>query len=434
MHSASLSRRQFIQVAATSSMSAALVSPLHAQDAVLARTQLAGQVKSTDDNAALSNVHAELFDTYEVERLNKILTTELAEFSDFAISYPPAQVGVNLYRITYPSVVPEKNNRPTMASGLIAVPEDATGVLPVVMYQHGSVFGKEDVPSFPENSTETRLMIANFAGQGYLVVAADYFGKGRSPEPNSYIVKPSTQQACFDMLSAAQAVSVDLGIEFGPLFLSGWSQGGWSALVFLNRLESVGIPVTAAAIASGPPDLYAMVNRWANNWQAVDAVYIPPLIAIMLHAFEAYYGLPGFTTTAIKPEYQQVAQELYTNARTFEEVEAEFPARLPDMLQAEFMAAVATGDDRFSQLLQASHGYRWRMKTPMRVYHGGIDEVTPAYIGQLPVGYQQAIGGAEVTPVDAGDSADHRGVFLYAIANQKQWFDACGASGAPASK
>jgi hypothetical protein len=74
------------------------------------------------------------------------------------------------------------------------------------------------------------------------------------------------------------------------------------------------------------------------------------------------------------------------------------------------------------------------MKTPMRVYHGGIDEVTPAYIGQLPVGYQQAIGGAEVTPVDAGDSADHRGVFLYAIANQKQWFDACGASGAPASK
>lgn len=61
---------------------------------------------------------------------------------------------------------------------------------------------------------------------GLPVVAADYFGKGRSPEPNSYIVKPSTQQACFDMLMAAQAVSVDLGIEFTPLF-SGWSQGGW---------------------------------------------------------------------------------------------------------------------------------------------------------------------------------------------------------------
>ena len=72
MQSASLSRRQFIQVAATSSMSAALASPLHAQDTVLARTQLAGQLKSTDDNAALSSVHAKLFDTYDVKRLRRL--------------------------------------------------------------------------------------------------------------------------------------------------------------------------------------------------------------------------------------------------------------------------------------------------------------------------------------------------------------------------
>lgn len=267
-------------------------------------------------------------------------------------------------------------------------------------------------------------MLANFAGQGYMMIAADYFGKGISPEPNSYIVKASTQQSCLDMLFAAQTLSSGLGVEMGSLFLSGWSQGGWSALVFLNRLESVGIPVTAAAIASRPPDLYAMVNRWTNHAQAIDAVYIPPLIAIMLHAFEAYYGLPGFTTSAIKPAYRPVARQLYTNERTYEDVESEFPARLPDMLQDKFMATLAAGDDHFSQLLQASHGYRWRMKTPLRVYHGGSDEVAPAYIGQLPVGYQQVIGGAEVTAVDAGDKADHRGVFLFAMADQKAWFDA----------
>ena len=38
-------------------------------------------------------------------------------------------------------------------------------------------------------------------------------------------------------------------------------------------------------------------------------------------------------------------------------------------------------DDRFSDLLQESHGYRWRMTTPVRVYTGGIDEVTPVYLG-----------------------------------------------------
>ena len=423
MQSTHLSRRNFLQLAAGSSAGAMLAT----HDSVHGAPRSAGAIPAwrriAADLARPATIELEAIGAYDVDRLNTVLTTELAEFSDFDISFPSARNGVNLYRVTYPSVVPEHNNKPTTATGLIAVPDDAAGVVPVLSYQHGSVFGKEDVPSFPDNSMETRLMVANFAGQGYAVIGADYFGKGLSSEPNGYIVKASTQQACLDMLLAVQAVSADLGIELGKLFISGWSQGGWSALTFLNKLESVGIPVAAAAIASGPPDLYATINRWVNNWAAIDATYIAPLVALMLHAFEAYYALPGFTTAAIKPEYQQAASDLYTNAHTFEEVEAEFPARLPDMLQDEFKAGLARGDDRFSHLLQESHAYRWRMVTPMRVYTGGIDEVTPIFIGQLPVGYQQVIGGAAVTPVDAGPKADHRGTFLYSIADQKTWFD-----------
>lgn len=379
----------------------------------------------TSSPAALrgGRVTVEHIGAYDLERLNAILTTELAEFSDFPITFPPPRCGVQLYRVTYPSVVPEKNSRPTLASGLIAVPEVKAGTLPVVSYQHGSVFGKTEVPSFLAQSMETRLMVANFAGQGYLVIGADYFGKGVSPEPNSYIVKASTQQACLDMFLASQEVSSGLGVELGPIFLSGWSQGGWSTYVFLHKLESLGVPVRAAAIASGPPDLYAMVNRWANNWQPIDAAYIPPLQAIMLHAFEEYFGLPGFTATAIKPEYQEAARQLYTNERTFEEMEAGFPTRLPDLLQETFRAAVAVGEDRFSHMLQESHGYRWRAATPQRIYCGGSDEVTPPVLAQLLVGYQQLVGGASVTAVDAGAEADHRGVFLFGIADQKRWFD-----------
>jgi len=406
-----------MRTAATGSVSAALVTALQSHGMAVAASP------SATDIAQRNGIMVESIGAYSVDRLNEILTTELAEFSDFAISFPPAQNGVKLYRVTYPSVIPEKKNRPTVASGLIALPDVDEKTLPVAMYQHGSVFGKDEVPSSPDNSMETRLMIANFAGQGYMVVAADYFGKGLSTEPNSYIVKPSTQQACLDMLFATQMACTDFGVEMGPLFVSGWSQGGWSALVYLNKLASVGIPVTAAAIASGPPDLYAMVNRWVNNWQEIDAVYIAPLVSILLHAFEAYYGLPGFTTSAIKPEYQEVARKLYFNEQSYEDLMPDFPARLPDMLQEDFKAGLALGDDRFSYLLQESHGYRWRMTTPLRVYTGGIDEVTPVYIGQLPIGYQQVIGGAAVEAVDAGPKADHRGVFLTSMADCKKWFD-----------
>jgi pimeloyl-ACP methyl ester carboxylesterase len=196
-----------------------------------------------------------------------------------------------------------------------------------------------------------------------------------------------------------------------------------SAFSFLNRLENIGVPVKAMAVASGPVDLYATVNRWANAWEPIDAVYIPPLQSNMIYAFEAYYGLPGLANSAIKPEYQATALQLFRNEITYEEAAPLLPTRLPDLLQEEFKAAVAAGQNRFSQLLQDSHAYRWRMATPSRVYYGGRDEVTPIFIGTLPVGYQQVMGGAAVTAVDAGKNADHRGVFLYGMQDQKGWFD-----------
>ena len=143
----------------------------------------------------------------------------------------------------------------------------------------------------------------------------------------------------------------------------------------------------------------------------------------MIQAFEAYYGLPGLAATAIKPAYVETARQLFRDEITYEEAAPLLPTRLPDLLQDEFKAAIASGESHFSQLLQDSHAYRWRMVTPARVYYGGSDEVTPIFIGTLPAGYQKVMGGAEVTAVDAGKKADHRGVFLYGMKDQKQWFD-----------
>jgi pimeloyl-ACP methyl ester carboxylesterase len=414
----------------TGSASAVLVAANGAPGAQASGNGSAAAVRrqvAAPASAGLSRITLEEIGEYDVERMNHILTTELAEFSNFEISYEPARYGVKLYRVTYPSVIPEQNNRPTVASGLIAIPQEGganlPGKLPVVSYQHGSVFGQNEVPSSLENSTETRLMVAVFGGQGYMVIGADYFGRGLSSEPNSYIVKASTQQACLDMLFAAQTAGEELGVEMGQLFLSGWSQGGYSAFTFLNRLENLGVAVTAIAVASGPIDLYATVNRWANAWEPIDAVYIPPLQSNMILAFEAYYELPGLANSAIRPEYQETARLLFRGEITYEEAAPLLPTRYPDLLQDDFKAAIAAGENRFSRILQDSHAYRWRMATPARVYYGGSDEVTPIFIGTLPVGYQQVMGGAEVTAVDAGQNADHRGVFLYGMKDQKQWFD-----------
>lgn len=368
--------------------------------------------------------------SYDLARLDRILGDELQDFmksspapDEFRGRFPAARYPVRLYRVRYGSVVPELGNRPTVASGLVAVPETGASTMPMVSYQHGTVFGQTYVPSHPDESMETRIMIARFAAQGYVVIGADYFGRGDSTLPDSYLVKQSTQQATSDMLSAAEAVLASLGITTSNLFVSGWSQGGWATMVYLQKLAQTGVLVTAAAVASGPVDISLVVNRWLNNPQPIDAVYLPGVLSLQLQADAYYHQRPGLDAAAIRPEYLSAARELYAGRIDFETFYSRTTKRLQDFTNPEFRTAVALGEGAYWRGLDAEQAYRWRQKTPLRTWYGGSDEVTPEMIGKLPEQTQALLGGADTKAIDAGPKADHRGVFVRAVLDQKDWFD-----------
>lgn len=360
---------------------------------------------------------------YAMERLDKILTDELPEFSSFKITYPPTQNSVKLYRIIYNTVIPEKNNKPVIVSGLIAIPEVKSKSMPVISYQHGTVFTKTEVPSSPEESMETRLMIARFAGQGYIVIAADYIGKGFSSESDSYLVKESSAQACIDMLLASKIVCKDLGVEMDGLFLSGWSQGSYVTMVLLNRLEKLGVKVKGAAVASTPNDPFLCMNKWISVSSELDVVWLVGVVAILINSYEQYYNLQGLSKVAIKSQYYQAANDLYNNNLTSKEAYKKLPATVKELLNEDFASASSIAGNNFYQLLQQNQPYCWRYKTTTKFYYGLIDEVVPPYIATLPVEYQKIMNGAASEAVFAGEKANHRGTFLYGIKDQKVWFD-----------
>lgn len=370
-------------------------------------------------------VRYEYVGTYDVARLNKILTSELNSFTTVknTVTLPPATNDVKLYRVVYATVIPEKNNRPVEASGLVAVPVVEQKRLPLLSYQHGTVFSRNEVPSSPEFSTETRLMVAQFAGNGYVVIGADYIGKGLSAEPDSYMVKESTTQACLDMLTAARGVLNHLGIQTDGLFLSGWSQGAWSTMVFRNRLEELAIPIKAAATACTPNDLYLLVTRWINHPSPLDARWLVGTAVLLINSHERYYGLPGLSNAAIKPAYWQTARDFYENKIDWRAAEKVLPKTVSELLDDDFAKSSSLVGNRFYRRLLANQAHAWRYATPTRYYYGKVDEVMPPYVATMPVQYQQTLGGAPAEAVYAGDHADHRGTFVFGIRDQKQWFD-----------
>ena len=384
---------------------------------------LAFNAGAADYKQVSSGVRYTHMGDYSVERLNTILSAEVAAFSSFKIQYPQAANAVSLYKVQYATVIPELGNKPTLASGLVAVPQTAQKKLPVVSYQHGTVFTRTAVPSRPEESDETRIVTARLAGNGYVVIAADYIGKGDSAEPDSYMVREATIQACMDMLFAARAVLADLGVEEDGLYLSGWSQGSWSTQQFRHQLESLGMPVKAAATSATPADLYLLLARWINKPTALDATWLAGSVILFTHSYAHYYDMPGLPQTVIKPEYEAACRDFYENKAGWEQLQPQIPTKIADLLQKGAVARSSAGMDAFFRRLRENQAFMWRSSTPCRYYYGKVDEVMPPYVATLAVGYTEAVGGAQAEAVYAGDLADHRGAFLYGVKDQKDFFD-----------
>lgn len=363
----------------------------------------------------------ELIGRYDIAKLNNILTKELAKFTTFPVTYTPARNAVKLYRVTYPSVIPEHGNRSTMASGLVAIPETGEKAMPVISYQHGASYKKRGVTSFPDQSMETRLMIAQFAGQGYVVIGADYFGMGLSTEKEGILVKASQQQACIDLYSSAMKILDLEKIRMTDFFVAGWSQGGYVSLVFLEKLESLGIPVRAAATAAAASDPFVMINGYFHFPRKIDASWVGSVVVLASFAFEEYYSIPGLTQAFINPDQYETARKIYTREEPYKE--GKLPTDLHKVFRPEYFDAQYFSESAFGKLLKAAAAYQWVIKTPLRNYYGDVDEAITIGLGKLPMAYQQSMGNTQVTALSAGQEADHTGAFVYAVAEEKKWFD-----------
>jgi hypothetical protein len=330
---------------------------------------------------------------------------------------------VKLYRVKYRSVAPEYGNWPVEASGLVAIPETGGDSMPIVSYQHGTVFSHTEVPSFTDESMETKLMLAQFASQGYIVIGADYFGLGISKLPNSYLVRGSSEQACVDMLYAAQDILKSMKIKQGPLFVHGWSQGGWTNMTFLRKLEYLRIKVTAASTASAPVDAFATMNRWINNYQVGDAVYLPACVTNYIFAVEFYHQIPGLSRSAIRPEYYQSAKEFFEFKIDWPTYRKRTKDKVKDILIPEFMSGGDFGTGVYWLDLEKSQAYRWRCQTPLINYYGEKDEVVPVYIAKLAEGFHSLFGSNTTRAESAGPEADHRATYVYSVIHVKPWFD-----------
>ncbi len=376
-------------------------------------------------------IKSEQIAVFDQQKLSKITHEELQEFlhgsptpfEAYNGKFATPKNSLTLYKLTYQTSIPEKKNKLTIATGLIAIPDQLKEGAPMVSYQHGTVFGKEDVPSHIESSMEMKLILSQFGGQGFVCISADYIGLGDSKEPNSYFSRKATEEACMDMYAASIQFLKKKNIKTGSFFTMGWSQGGYSNMVFLRRLEEAKIPVTASATAAAPVDLNLFLTRGLTNPRAIDAFFTPAAFGNLLFAFENYYNMPGLAKKSILPQYYTLAEDFYYFKIDFLTHLQKTTTKIVDYVQPAFIEQMKAGNNKLSKILNESEGYRWLSITPLRAYYGMKDEAVPDYLAHLAIDYQSLLGKTNGQSFNAGDNADHRNTYVQALIEVEPWFE-----------
>jgi pimeloyl-ACP methyl ester carboxylesterase len=161
--------------------------------------------------------------------------------------------------ISYASTTPDDSSAQLSAALLVPGGVTCPGPFTIIAYAHATSRDRSRTLAALDDA-ETRLLVNVFASRGYLVVATDYLGYGKSNFPyHPYLDAKSEASSVIDSIRAARSAAVAAGVPLtGRVLLAGYSQGGHSTLAAHRAIEQGGAPdiaVSASGAMSGPYDL-----------------------------------------------------------------------------------------------------------------------------------------------------------------------------------
>ncbi|PVE07295.1 esterase [Limnohabitans sp. Rim28] len=324
----------------------------------------------------------------------------------------PAKCDVKLVSLNY--VTPGAKGESSNASGVLLLPTGAgcTAAAPLVAYAKGTDVQKTRTLANPADS-ETGLLAAMYAGQGYAVVATDYLGFAKSNYSfHPYLHADSQATSVIDSIRAARnAVASQGGSLNGKVMLTGYSQGGHASMAAHRAIEkdlASEINVVAGAHLAGPYNL-------SGSMKLPDAIagyqfFVPYLVT----AWQKIYGnLYSDVKTAFKAPYAEWVENLlpsptlnYTTLVTTGKlpgINGETPNQARDALfQPAFSSDILTNPNNATFLAAKKNDLLdWSPKSRTMLCSGSGDPTVPQAVHQTVMKAAfDAKGLTNVTSVD----------------------------------
>ena len=168
--------------------------------------------------------------------------------------FPKARDAADLKKVSYTTT--DAKGKREQVSGLLVLPK---GGAPkgLVVYMHGTTWDYKNAPSRVTTNKDIVLgEVFAFAAAGYAVAAPDYIGLGDSKPTHPYPLNIVNGRSGADIIKPVRDYAKRQRYNLGErLFVTGYSEGGGTAMGMVKILEDAGETVYRAAPCSGPYDL-----------------------------------------------------------------------------------------------------------------------------------------------------------------------------------
>ncbi len=347
-------------------------------------------------SSAPTGTRGELLEATHLASLSK---DELdARFQTLKVS---ARNGVHIYKINYLTQTPDPQPTSIEASGIIVVPDAEQPVYPWLSLQHGTTAGKADAPSV----TPSEGIIE--ASQGFVTLVTDYIGAGASSEVfHPYIVAQAYSDNGVDMLRAVRDYASKNQIKLGPLFLKGYSEGGYATMALQRTLETQfpsEFPLLASAAGAGPYDM-----RLASTKLLSKADIHPVNTPFVVLSYNRWLPRGSFDLSKVFQPDPAKVQKLFSGAYRNADVTNNLPQKTLELYQPALVNDILSANPsspEAKQLLawfdsQSLHNKGWVPKTQTRLYHCQDDEEVPVEATTAAVeSFKQLKPDAPVVPI-----------------------------------
>lgn len=313
--------------------------------------------------------------------------------------------GYKAVKITYNTL--DQNDEAVVASGLLVIPTasdeyqayrlsqgESPFSVSMICDNHGTIFTNAEAPTMVEVANglpdyAQAVLMTGYAG--FAAVLPDYIGYGESnDEAHPYMLKKASARASMDMIKASMKYMNDNGVALNyQLYITGYSQGGYTAMSLAQEVEENFENVTLKGVAPMAAP-YSLTDLADIELVDTHTMLYPAFLAYLADSYSQAYS--DVTLDDFIVSDATAFSALFDGSKSNVEIHGAlgltagygFGTYTADALfKSAYMNDYQNNaNNAFKVNLEANNVDDWTPKTPMNLIHCVDDEIIPFSMSQ----------------------------------------------------